>query len=84
MKNMTKTSRLYHNRSIIDGCDFISEGVMSALASIRNGDILIIKEIGDPHQYRTRGTACAPENTRQNTENGNYHSTSPYINGVAF
>ena len=35
----------------MDGCDFISEHVMSALASIRNGDILIIKEIGDPHQY---------------------------------
>jgi hypothetical protein len=35
----------------MDGCDFISEHVMSALASIRSGDILIIKEIGDPHQY---------------------------------
>ena len=39
------------DRSIMDGCDFISEHVVSALASIRNGDILIIKEIGDPRQY---------------------------------
>ena len=39
------------DRSIMDGCDFISEHVMSALASIRNGDILIVKEIGDPCRY---------------------------------
>ena len=39
------------DRSIMDGCDFISEHVMSALASARNGDIVVIKEIGEPHRY---------------------------------
>jgi hypothetical protein len=39
------------DRAVMDGCDFFNEHILIAIASIRNGDILIIEESVNSNRY---------------------------------